>query len=120
RVVEQRHHPDHEPAVLAIVAAEAYLELTRDCPRQNLIQPLGARHRRVVGMNDETRGIGAGWPRISVGGDLLPGDAGVLMPALVEIVHGAVRTKAPSLGRDGVDDRPQTVFRALEVRFGLP
>src|SRR6185369_14165255 len=113
-VIEQRLEADHEPAVLAVAAPHSNLELTRLSRGQDLLLPLGDHARAVVRVKDGSEDLGGA---LSVAGSvrLFSRDAGVLMPALVEVVDGAIGAEAPNQGRDRVDDGAESVLRAMDV-----
>ena len=103
----------------AVVATQTSFELGRLRCGKNLVLQLARPARRIVGMKDE-RGIGQHespcrleFPARAI--RLFPRDARVVMPALIEIIDGAVRAKAPRLGGNRIEDRSQAIFRVLDL-----
>ena len=114
RVVEKGLESDHEPAILAVVAPHSNFEVARLPRGQDLLLPLGQHARAVVRVKDGSEDLG-GALRVADSVRFFARDAGVLMPALVEVVDGAIGAKAPHQGRDRIDDGTESVLRTTDV-----
>src|SRR4029453_10521105 len=96
-VVAQWHRADEEPPILAVGSPDPCFCLERTA-RCDGAAPLVEQHGKVLGMNGD-----AATPAKA----LLHRETGVLVPAMVEEINGAVWQRAPDLLRDGVDDDAQ-------------
>jgi hypothetical protein len=70
------------------------------------------------GMNRDVEDVGHGRsPLLALRAGAIrffPRETRVLEATLVEIVGGAIRTNAPSLGGDRIEDRSQSMLRGLD------